>query len=118
MAEYKKIHSNLGERAEDVEFVFVTIDPDRDDPETIERYVQAFHPSFVGLSGSVDELQPVWDAYWIFREKQEVESEAGYLMAHTTRIYVIDKEGRLRLTFPFGLGAGAMTSDVGRLIAE
>jgi len=118
MAEYKKIHANLDDQAEQVDFVFVTIDPERDSPEQIENYVTSFHSSFIGLSGSIEELQPVWDGYWVFREKQEVDSEAGYLMAHTTRIYVIDKQGNLRLTFPFGLTAGSMTGDVKRLLAE
>lgn len=118
MAEYKKIHANLGEQAEQVDFVFITIDPERDRPEQIENYVRAFNSSFIGLSGSIEELQPVWDGYWVVREKQEVDSETGYLMAHSTRIYVIDKQGKLRLTFPFGLTAGSMTSDVKRLLAE
>jgi protein SCO1/2 len=118
MAEYKKIHTELGKQAEMVDFVFVTIDPERDSPEQIESYVAAFHPSFIGLSGTVDELQPVWEGYWVFRQKQEVESEAGYLMAHTTRIYVVDKLGNLRLTFPFGLTANSMANDVERLLAE
>jgi len=118
MAEYKKIHADLGEQADQVDFVFVTIDPDRDSPEQIENYVTAFHPSFIGLSGTEVELQPVWDGYWVFRQKQDVESEAGYLMAHTTRIYVVDKMGNLRVTFPFGLAATSMTNDVERLLAE
>ncbi len=118
MAELKKIHANLGAEAEQVDFVFVTIDPERDSSEHIESYVSAFHPSFVGLSGTVEELQAVWDGYWVFRQIEETGSEAGYLVAHTTRIYVIDKEGNLRLTFPFGLPANSMTSDVRRLLAE
>lgn len=118
MAEYKKIHADLGEQGEQVDFVFITIDPERDSPEQIESYVSTFHSSFIGLSGTIEELQPVWDGYWVFRQKQEVESEAGYLMAHTTRIYVVDKLGNLRLTFPFGLTASSMTSDVERLLAE
>lgn len=118
LTEYKNIHENLGEKASSVDFVFISIDPERDTPEQIEKYVRTFHPSFIGLSGSVEELQPVWDAYWVYREKQDVDSEAGYLMAHTTRIYLIDKQGHLRLTFPFGLSAGSMASDVSRLLAE
>ena len=118
MAEFKKIHTNLGAEAEQVDFVFVTIDPERDSSEQIESYVSAFHPSFVGLSGTVEELQAVWDGYWVFRQIEETDSEAGYLVAHTTRIYVIDKEGNLRLTFPFGLASNSMTSDVRRLLAE
>lgn len=118
LAEYKKIHENLGDEAENVEFVFITIDPERDTPEQIETFVSSFNPSFIGLSGSEEALQPVWDAYFVFREKQEGASEAGYLMAHTTRVYAVDKAGNLRLTYPFGMTAAEMTSDVRRLLAE
>lgn len=118
LAEYKRIHESLGDRADQVDFVFITIDPERDSPEAIEEYVNAFNPEFVGLSGSEEELQPVWDGYFVFRQKDESQSEAGYLMAHSTRVYAIDKNGQLRLTFPFGMTAQAMTSDVERLLAE
>lgn len=118
LAEYQTIFNNLGEQAGQVDFVFITIDPERDSPEQIDAYVRAFNPAFIGLSGTLEELQPVWEGYWVVREKQEVESEAGYLMAHSTRIYVVDKQGHLRLTFPYGFSVGSMTSDLRLLLAE
>jgi protein SCO1/2 len=118
LSDFKKVHENLGEEAAGVDFVFVTIDPERDSPELIDQFVTSFDPDFIGLSGSEEELQPVWDGYFVVREKQETDSETGYLMAHSTRVYVIDQVGRLRLTFPYGLGSDAMTSDVRRLLAE
>ncbi|MDA1330431.1 MAG: SCO family protein [Chloroflexi bacterium] len=118
LADYKKIHENLGDQAADVDFVFITVDPERDSPEAIAQFVTAFNSDFIGLSGNGEELQPVWDGYFVARQKQESDSEAGYLMAHTPRVYVVDKAGFLRLTFPFGLDADAMTSDVRRLLAE
>ena len=118
LSDFKRVHENLGEEADGVDFVFITIDPERDSPERIEEFVTSFNPDFGGLAGSEEELQPIWDGYFVVREKQEGDSEAGYLMAHSTRVYVIDKLGRLRLTFPYGLGADAMTSDVRRLLAE
>ncbi len=118
LADFRKMYDELEEDVEKVDFVFITIDPERDTAEEIERYVSAFNSDFVALSGSEEDLQQVWDAYWVFREKQESDSEAGYLMAHTSRIYLVDKAGNLRLTFPFGLSATAMLRDVERLIAE
>lgn len=119
LAEFNNIHSNLKpDEVDQVEFVFVTIDPQRDTPEAIQKFVSSFDESFIGLSGTEEELQPIWDGYFVYREKQEVGSEAGYLMAHTTRIYVVDKQGRLRLTFPYGMAVEDMTRDVRRLLEE
>lgn len=119
LAEYKQIYAHLGDQAADVDFVFVTVDPDRDSPETIDQFVHAFEPSFIGLWGTAEELQPVWDAYWVGRQAQTVdESEVEYLVSHSTRIYVVDKDGNLRLTFPFGMTASDMTRDIRKLLAE
>jgi len=118
LAEFRNVHAELEDRASDVDFVFITIDPERDSKEDIERYVHAFSDDFIGLSGEMDELQPVWDGYWVYREKQESDSEAGYIMAHSSRVYAIDKTGHLRLTFPFGMTASSMISDVERLLDE
>ncbi len=118
LAEFRNVHAELEDQSSKVDFVFVTVDPERDSQEAVERYVHAFSDDFIGLSGEVDELQDVWDGYWVYREKQESDSEAGYLMAHSSRIYAIDKEGHLRLTFPFGVSAASILSDVERLLEE
>jgi protein SCO1/2 len=119
MAKYKQIAERLGAEAENVRFVFVTVDPERDTPEIIANYTDNFNPEFIGLSGSMEDLQHVWTDYWVFREAQIVEdSELGYLVAHTTRIYVIDKAGLLRMTFPFEMEAADMAHDVSLLLNE
>jgi protein SCO1/2 len=119
LAEYKNIHEQLGESAAEVRFVFVTVDPDRDSPEAIDQFVHAFNPSFIGLTGTEEQLQFVWENYFVGRIPQVVEdSEMGYLVSHATRIYVVDKAGNLRLTFPFGMPVADMTHDINLLLAE
>ena len=118
LADFKRVHEALGDQASDVEFVFITVDPERDTPEIIADYVAAFNPDFVGLSGTEEELQPVWDAYYVVRNKVESDSALGYLMEHSARVMVIDKQGMLRMTFPFGMAAEAITEDVQHLLAE
>lgn len=118
LADFKRVHEALGEQADDVRFIFITVDPERDTPEIIANYVAAFHPDFIGLSGSEEELQPVWDAYYVVRNKIESESALGYLMEHSARVMVIDRQGNLRMTFPFGMSVEAMTADVEHLLDE
>ena len=116
MADFKRITEILGEKASEVVFVMVTADPERDTPERMGAYVNAFHPGFVGLSGTPEELALVYADYGVFVEKEETDN-ANYEVSHTARVYVIDRDGSLRLTFPFGLGARAMADDIAHLLA-
>ncbi|MDH5607647.1 MAG: SCO family protein, partial [Anaerolineae bacterium] len=118
LADFKRIAENLGDDSKQVVFVFITVDPERDTVEQVKNYVAGFGSDISGLSGSLDVLQPIWDAYYVFREKIDQVSANSYLMNHTTRIIVVDKQGRFRMTFPSGLGVDAMTEDLKHLINE
>lgn len=118
LAEYRQIASQLGDQADAAIFVMITADPERDTPERLANYVTAFNPDFLGLAGSPEELQAVYDGYGVFVEKEDTDSKAGYLVSHTARIYVIDQDGNLRLTFPFGMEAEDIGSDIAHLISS
>ncbi len=116
--DFQKIKTRLGEQADAVRFVFITVDPERDTVDVLEEYVTTFDPDFVALSGDLDQLEAVWQAYGVFRQKQDIGSAGGYAMDHTARVYVIDAQGNLRLTFPFGMAAEAMADDLIHLLNE
>ena len=118
LAEFKRVREELGSLAEQVEFVFITIDPERDTPALVEQYVHAFHPDFIGLSGTEAELQPIWDAFYVYRARVDVESAAGYLMEHSTRVVVVDPAGDFRMTFPYGMQPEAMAADITELLNQ
>jgi protein SCO1/2 len=101
MAELKQALDQLGSDADQVQVLFVTVDPKRDTPERVQEYVNHFRPDFVGLSGTETDLAKVWNDYGIFREEVKGSSAAGYLVDHTARITLIDKQGNLRVSFPF-----------------
>lgn len=102
LATLKQVRTNLGSNADEMEVVFVTVDPARDTPETTQRYVAQFDPSFIGLSGSESDLQPIWTAYGIFRELEPKDVSGNYVVSHTARLLVIDRQGNLHVTFPYG----------------
>jgi protein SCO1/2 len=103
LSELRKVNEELGNHADQVKVVFVTVDPERDTPVKIQKYVSIFNPSFIGLSGSLEELEPVWKNYGVYREvDQGSSSAAGYLVSHTARVYVIDRDGKLRLSYSYG----------------
>jgi protein SCO1 len=102
MAELKTALDRIGEEnAENVKVIFVTVDPERDPPERVQEYVSHFDSDFIGLSGSEAELQPVWNAYGVYREIVEGTSAAGYLVNHTARVTLIDQDGNLRVSYGF-----------------
>ena len=101
MAELKQALEKIGDKADQVQVLYVTVDPQRDTPERVQEYVNHFNPSFIGLSGSESELAKVWNDYGVFREIVEGTSAAGYLVNHTARVTMIDQQGNLRVSFPF-----------------
>jgi protein SCO1/2 len=108
----------LGEAGEDVQVVFVSVDPERDRPQRASDYAATFDSSFVGLSGSPEEIADAASAYGVFYEKagggtdSTAVSEAGYLVDHTATVFVLDPEGRARLLWSFGTDAEAMAADL------
>ena len=112
LSDYRQIKTILGDRVEDVRFVFVTVDPERDTPERINSYLEIFDPSIIGLTGDQADLQTVWDTFFVYQERVEVDSASGYLVDHTSRVYLVDKHGDLSLTFYFGTTPDEMAQDV------
>ncbi|MBI5300539.1 MAG: SCO family protein [Chloroflexi bacterium] len=118
LVELKRVRAQLKQHADRVQFIFITIDPERDTLERLRGYVPSFDPSFIGLTGTATELAPVWRAFGVYRAKQPSESALGYLMDHSAQLYAIDGRGNLRVTFAFGETADNMTQDIKQLLAE
>jgi protein SCO1/2 len=113
LAEARRVLDGLGDEADQVTFLFITVDPERDTREVLSTYVSAFHPAIVGLRGTPDELEGVYRDYGIFAEKEELsESAVGYVINHTARVFLVDAEGRLRLSYAFGTPPDDILADV------
>lgn len=118
LSDLRKVVSGLGEGAKSVQVVFVTVDPQRDTLDKLQRYLSVFGPSFIGLTGSMDQLEPVWKEYGVYREIQAVGTSDNYSVDHSAFIYVIDKANQLRMTYPFGADVDSITSDIRFLLKE
>lgn len=116
MSNFKSIKEELGDQADKVRFIFVTVDPERDTKERLLEYVKVFDPEIVALTGSRAELEPVWKSYGVYQAKQDTSSAAGDSVDHTARTYLIDQEGNWRLTYPFEMEKADIISDVRHLI--
>lgn len=114
---YTQVKRELGPLADRVRFVFVTVDPEYDTPEHLERFVSRFDPSFYGLSGTPEETAHVTEQFGIYVEKVEDEnSPVGYWVNHGTLSYVIDPKGDLRLAHPFGIEPEDIAADLRQLL--
>jgi protein SCO1/2 len=118
LAEFKGLISQLGDAAQQVRFVFITVDPERDTQERLQEYLGNFDPSIIGLTGNLTDLKKVWNDYGIYQEEILSEDTSNYSVGHTNRIYAIDVHGNLRLTYPFGIDQDKILQDLVHLSRE
>jgi protein SCO1/2 len=116
LGEMALVMKELGKDSDRLQVLFVTVDPERDTAEVLKRYVPAFHPSFLGMTGSADDIARTAKEFKIFYQKQPLPSGSGYSMDHSAGTYILDAEGRLRLFAQYGIGAPAMLNDIRQLM--
>lgn len=109
---------NMGTQADDVQLIMVSLDPERDTPQKLAEYMGHFHPSFIGVTGSKEKLDEVAALYGIFYQKAEGSDATGYLIDHTATLMVLDREGYLKLVFPFGVTAEEIADDLKYMIRQ
>ncbi|MCS7050798.1 MAG: SCO family protein [Thermomicrobium sp.] len=102
----------LGDQADRVQLVFVSVDPERDTPERLASYLAKYDADFLGLTGDELVLQQLASAFGVHYAKVESSSALGYLVEHTASSFVLDTEGRLRAVLPFGLTPEQVASDL------
>jgi protein SCO1/2 len=114
---FRQVAEMLGADAARVRFVFVTVDPEVDTPAFLDRYLRLFHPEFVGLTGPPDALAATYRFFGAAFQKVPVpKSAAGYLVAHSTNVAVIDRRGRWRLNLSHQATAPEVAHDVRQLL--
>jgi protein SCO1/2 len=119
LSDIRKAKEQLGDRGDDVEVAFATIDPERDTPEVMNAYVGSFvksggHPL---RTTDVEQLQEVQDAFQI-SSKVEKQADGTVEVAHTARSFVIDDTGRVVVEWTFGTSSDAMAADLELLLDQ
>ena len=118
MAEMARVVDRLGPDGQRVQGLFVTVDPARDTPEVLAKYVTAFHPGFLGLRGTPDATAALAKEFKFFVDAQPADDQGRYAVMHGSAVYVYDPRGRLHLLMGPGRTVDAMTADVARLLRE
>lgn len=108
MAVLSQVRRDMGDKAGQVRIVLISTDPSRDDPAAMKEFVSRFDPQAIGLTGSLQELAPVWKAYGV------TVLDGGE--THSTIVYVIDPQGDLRLTYASVNDPAPLTSDLFHLM--
>jgi len=104
MYRIKETLNKLGMYKEDVHVIFISVDPDRDTPETLKKFISYYDPTgkyITGLTGSSEEIKKVAKVFKAYYKKVPVKDNptVGYFVDHTAFIYLIDKNGIMRLIF-------------------
>lgn len=116
LSDFLAIKDALGDRADNVAFVLVTVDPARDTPERLTQYLNFFDPGFIGLTGNDEQIAQAKQGYGVYSQIQESTSSLGYLVDHTSALFVIDPDGNYRLVYPYGTDPAIVTEDVSHLL--
>jgi len=116
MADLAAAMKKLGPDADQVQVLFVTVDPERDTPELLGKYVPAFHPGFLGLRGSTEATARTAKDFKILYQKQPGQTPGTYTVDHSAGSFVFDTQGRLRLYVSYGQGPDVFAHDIGLLL--
>ncbi|MGM9482331.1 SCO family protein [Roseateles sp. NT4] len=117
LATLAQARKQLGTDAADVQVVYVTVDPERDDVNRIRQYLEAFDKSFVGGTEAPDKLAAMRKRYGVVAEKIAAKQPNAYGMNHSTSVWLIDRTGRLRAMMPYGHEAKDFVHDIQLLLA-
>ena len=116
LATLARAFQQLGPQADGVRMLFVSVDPKRDTPAALKQYVDAFGPEFVGLTGSGAELDALTKRYRVAYRLGKADQHGGYVVYHSSAIFIFDKQGRVRLLANYTDKSEVIAADLKRLL--
>jgi protein SCO1/2 len=111
--------NKLGPAGDAVVPIFITVDPERDTPEQLKRYAENFHPRLVALTGTAQQVAAAATAYRVYYAKQkDANVTGGYLMDHTSIIYLMGRDGRYLSHFTHATAPEAIAAEIEKQLAK
>jgi cytochrome oxidase Cu insertion factor (SCO1/SenC/PrrC family) len=109
---------SMGSKADNIQPVFITIDPQRDTADVMKQYVSNFYPRLIGLTGTPEEVANVAKVYRVYYSKVESKSGANdYLMDHSSIVYLMDTHGTFLKHFTYTTDAAELAKAIEAAIA-
>ena len=131
---WKSVYNTLGAEADQVRFVFISIDPKRDTPERMKEFLNTFNPDFVGLGGTMEAIDDAALSYLVFKYADDEKAYTSghqhsdstlpeltpntYMIYHSALTYVVDRAGKIALVFPLDTTAQDVTADLRILLKQ
>ena len=114
LSDFRRVKRELGDAGDKANFVFISVDPARDTPDVIKRYVEAFDPKFIGLTGDDATLQKLTYALdGLFEKQKPNEGDPNsYAVAHTSFMYLFDENGKWKMKYPFATPVDILAADL------
>lgn len=116
MLDLKNAMNLLGDKANEVQVLFITVDPERDTQEVLAKFVPSFDSRFIGLRGDMEQTAEAVKNFKIYYAKVPGKSENDYSIDHSAGMYAFDKQGKVRLYLGYGQKAEDIASDVQKLL--
>jgi protein SCO1/2 len=112
MVKISQALDQVGNDASKVQTIFISVDPERDTPQTLGEYARAFSPEFIGATSTPENIAVIARQFGIYYEKRPAPSGTGYLIDHTAVVWILDPLGNLYLEWPFGFEVEDMAADL------
>ena len=116
MADMKQTMKLLGAQADELQVLFVTLDPERDTQEVLAQYVPSFDKRFIGLFGTQEQTAKATADFKIFASRVENSGRSGYTIDHSAGVYIYDKTGKIRLYVAYGEKPQVIAADIKKLL--
>lgn len=116
LAMLAQARKQLGAQADQLQVIYVTVDPERDTEERMRNYLRAFDPTFIGATGTPQQMAKVRQDYGITATKKPIEGSKDYIVGHSSYLYFVDAKGKLRALLPYGRTADDVVHDVKLLL--
>ncbi len=116
MLDLKNTMKLLGKKADEVQVLFVTVDPQRDTQEVLAKFVPSFDKRFIGLRGSLQETAEALGNFKVYFLKVPGKGDNDYTIDHSAGMYVFDKQGKVRLYMGYGQKPADIASDLRKLL--
>jgi len=113
------VAQKLGSDARDVRFVFISVDPERDTPETLARFVSYFNGDFIGVTGEPGAIERLTKQLGVlYMRVASSDNPGSYLMDHTASVFLVDPDGRYHAVFSPPITAEKIVTDFARIRAD
>ena len=117
LADFRRTKILLGDDAQDVNFVFISVDGRRDTPIAVGEFIRNFDDSFIGLTGEPQTVRALGEDFGLVFEPLDATDVYGNtLVDHSIRSFVVDRNGQLAATFPYGTQPEVMADDLREML--